>query len=53
MACIWFSAALGSYVGPVSLFRYINRTTPAFFVALGGWVLLVGVTLIWLDLVTK
>jgi hypothetical protein len=43
MACIWFSAALGSYVGPYSWFRTINRPTPASFVAIGGWLLLMGV----------
>ena len=45
MACIWFSSALGSYVGPFSWFRNINRPTPAFFVAIGGWLLLLGVSL--------
>ena len=46
MACIWFSAALGSYVGPVSWFRQIDRPTPAFFVAIFGWLFLLGVSLL-------
>jgi hypothetical protein len=42
LACIWFPEALGSYVGPSysAGFGYVNRPTPGFFVALGGWLLL-------------
>jgi hypothetical protein len=48
LACIWFSTAFGSYVGPsYSLgMGSINRPTPALLVALGGWLLLVGAPLL-------
>ncbi|MCI0704041.1 MAG: hypothetical protein L0241_23530 [Planctomycetia bacterium] len=36
---IWFPEALGNYIGPADM-GYINRTTPAVFVAIGGWLLL-------------
>ena len=40
LACIWVSEAMGGYVGGVGRGR-ITAPTPAFFVALGGWILLV------------
>ena len=40
LACIWFSESIGRYTGGLGRGR-IDAPTPAFFVALGGWVLLV------------
>ena len=53
MTCIWFPVSLGSYVGPVSWFRRIDRPTPALFVALTGWLLLLGISLTVLALAPK
>jgi hypothetical protein len=36
---IWFPEAFGPYVGPANM-GYINRPTPAVFVAIAGWLLL-------------
>ena len=41
LACIWFSEAMGDYVGASSgTGPIITRTTPGCFVAFGGWMLL-------------
>ncbi len=39
IACIWFSESMGSYVGPVWP-AAITHPTPAVFVCIGGWLLL-------------
>jgi hypothetical protein len=54
MACIWFAKPFGDYVGPAfsSGLGHVNRPTPAGFIALGGWILLVGVPVVILA-VTK
>ncbi len=39
LACIWFSEAMGGYVGPVWRGK-ITSPTPAIFVCIGGWLLL-------------
>jgi hypothetical protein len=36
---IWFPEAFGRYIGPANM-GYINRPTPAVFVAFAGWLLL-------------
>jgi hypothetical protein len=42
MGCIWFSEAFGRYIGRSGLLGpYITHPTPAVFVAIGGWLLLV------------
>lgn len=53
LACIWYPEAMGSYAGAVyySSLGRIDRPTPALFVMLGGWLLLVGVPLLLLVLV--
>ena len=38
LACIWFSDAMGSYLGPTSR-GVITRATPGLVVCLGGWLL--------------
>ena len=41
LACIWFSEAMGDYIGSNLGSRpAITRTTPGCFVAFGGWLLL-------------
>lgn len=39
LACIWFSDAMGDYIGLVGQIP-ISRKTPGCFVAFGGWLLL-------------
>jgi hypothetical protein len=39
LACIWFSEAMGGYVGP-NWREAITSPTPAIFVCIGGWLLL-------------
>ena len=39
LACIWYSDAMGDYVGPFGR-HAITQTTPGCFVAAGGWFLL-------------
>jgi len=39
LACIWFSEAMGGYTGP-AWHATITAPTPAVFVCLGGWLLL-------------
>jgi hypothetical protein len=39
VACIWFSDAMGGYIGPSSS-GYISNTTPGVFVCIAGWLLL-------------
>jgi len=39
LACIWFSEPMGGYVGPVWR-GAIASPTPAVFVCVGGWLLL-------------
>jgi hypothetical protein len=50
LACIWFSETFGSYVGPSysAGMGYVNRPTPGVFVAIGGWLLLGTVALLWM-----
>ncbi len=45
LACIFFSDVLGGYTGKsqIGIAPNITRMTPAFFVALGGWILLLSV----------
>ena len=38
LACIWFSESIGAYKSPYSM--HATRATPATFVAIGGWILL-------------
>ncbi len=40
LACIWFSEAMGDYVGPTFGRPGITQTTPGCIVAVGGWLLL-------------
>jgi hypothetical protein len=41
LACIWFSEAMGKHVGPYWIFGpYITRPTPAGFLVIGGWLVL-------------
>ncbi len=37
---IWFSEAIGNYTGVVTRGAPITNKTPAFLIALGGWVVL-------------
>jgi hypothetical protein len=39
LGCIWFSEPMGGYVGPVWR-GAITSPTPAVFVCIGGWLLL-------------
>jgi hypothetical protein len=39
LACIWFSEPMGGYTGPVWR-GVITSPTPAIFVCIGGWLLL-------------
>lgn len=39
LACIWFSEPMGGYTGPVWR-GVITSPTPAVFVSIGGWLLL-------------
>lgn len=39
LACIWFGEEIGRYIG-LAAFRPITKETPAVFVVLGGWLLL-------------
>jgi len=39
LACIWFSDAMGDYIGPTSG-GGITSTTPGWLVCIGGWLLL-------------
>ncbi len=39
LACIWFSEAMGGYVGPVWR-AVVTSPSPAIFVCIGGWLLL-------------
>jgi len=45
LACIWFSDAMGGYMGGVGRGR-IDAPTPAFLVAACGWVLLVSTIIV-------
>lgn len=47
LLCIWFPHSLGSSFSPRGR---VKRPTPAFFVAFGGWLLLLGVPLLVLAL---
>jgi hypothetical protein len=37
---IWFSEAIGNYTGPVTRGAPVTNKSPAFLIALGGWVIL-------------
>jgi hypothetical protein len=45
LACIWFSDAMGDYLGGMD--PAITRTTPGWAVAFGGWLLLLLPIIIW------
>ncbi len=45
LGCIWFAETLGRYTGPIGVQCNV-RTTPAIFVALGGWILLLAIAMI-------
>ena len=46
MACIWFPEELGGYTGTMRL-HAITASTPAFLVCAGGWLILVGLPIIY------
>jgi hypothetical protein len=47
LACIWFSEPMGGYVGPVWR-GLITSPTPAIFVCIAGWLLLLLPLGIWI-----
>src|SRR5438105_9381551 len=47
LACIWFSEAMGGFVGP-NWRGAITSPTPAVFVCMGGWLLLLLPLVIWI-----
>jgi hypothetical protein len=46
LACIWFPEEMGSYTNESLPLNYLTKATPAFFVALGGWILMLLPTII-------
>jgi hypothetical protein len=39
MACIWFSAEMGSFAGTMNL-QYVNARSPARLIEVAGWVII-------------
>jgi hypothetical protein len=48
LACIWFAEDLGEYYRDGNLFPEITTSSPAVFVRIGGWLLLLLPFLIYL-----